>query len=189
MMRRRPIIARLAVAAGALAMLAGCTFLIDFEEVPRPAEGGIDGAVPVGPPDVRIDGPPGVNDADDGAIDTRDAIANPDACKTALDGRYCGGDQIMWPSDHKDDLVTCKSKVVSNVRLCTTGQGCVGMLNGYPDECDECAQKADGTYCGRDLPGWDAKNAQQRIRCQSGRIVGLLLCGVCKSNGGASACQ
>ena len=63
------------------------------------------------------------------------------------------------------------------------------MLDGYPDECDECAKKADGTYCGRDLPGWDVKNAQQRIRCQGGRVVGLLLCGICKSNGGASACQ
>jgi len=180
--------ARAALSAAALATLAGCTFLIDFDEAPRAADGGIvDGSVPVNPPDVRVDGPI-TTDASD-ARPATDAIANPDACKTAADGRYCGGDQIVWPSDHKDDLVTCKNKVVSNVRLCTTGQGCVGMLDGYPDECDECAKKADGTYCGRDLPGWDLKNAQQRIRCQGGRVVGLLLCGICKSNGGASACQ
>ena len=188
-MRRRPIIARSALVAGALAMLAGCTFLIDFDAAPRGADGGtIDGSIPVGPPDVRVDSPT-TTDADAGDAAAADAIANPDACKAAADGRYCGGDQIGWPIERKDDLVTCKGKVVASVRLCKTGQGCVGMLDGYPDECDECAQKADGTYCGRDLPGWDAKNAQQRIRCQGGRVVGLLLCSVCKSNGGASTCQ
>jgi len=170
-------------------MLVGCTFLIDFDAVPRGADGGaLDGSSPLGPPDVRVDGNVAA-DAGDAPVEARDAIANGDACKTVADGRYCGGDQIPWPSDHKDDLVTCKAKEVSGVRLCESGQGCVGMLNGYPDECDECSKKADGTYCGRDLPGWDAKNAQQRIRCQGGRIVGLLLCTVCKSNGGASACQ
>ena len=187
-MRRRPILARTALVTGVLAMLAGCTFLIDFEEVPRAADAdGSDGSPPLGPPDVSVDVV--APDSGDAAVDGRDALANPDACHTALDGKYCGNDQIVWPAERKDDLITCKGKVIASVRLCATGQGCFGMLDGYPDECDECVQKADGTYCGRDLPGWDAKNAQQRIRCQGGRIVGSLLCGVCKSNGGTSACQ
>lgn len=170
-------------------MLAGCTFLIDFDEVPRSDDGGLEASTtPVGPPDVRVDGNASP-DASADAVAPRDAIANPDACHTAIDGKYCGNDQIVWPADRRDDLVTCKGKLVSAVKLCATGQGCFGMLDGYPDECDECAKKADGTYCGRDLPGWDAKNAQQRIRCQGGRIVGSLLCGVCKSNGVTSACQ
>lgn len=189
-MRRRPLVARTAVCAAALAMLAGCTFLIDFQDAPRAdGDGGVDSSPPIGPPDVRVDGNIVPDGAADSGPDARDAIANPDACKGNPDGKYCGGDQIVWPLDHKDDLVTCKANQVSLVKLCTTGQGCLGMLNGYPDECDDCAKKGDGTYCGRDFPGWDAKNAQQRIRCQSGRVVGSLLCTVCKSNGTSSVCQ
>jgi hypothetical protein len=186
-MRRRPLVARTAAGAGALAMLAGCTFLIDFDEVPRATDGGgVDGATPIGPPDVRVDS--NVPDTAD-AAPPGDALANPDACKGHIDGKYCGNDMITWPLEHKDDLVTCKASQVSVVKLCATGQGCLGMLNGFPDECDECAKKGDGTFCGRDFPGWDPKNAQQRIRCQSGRVVGSLLCTVCKSNGTNSACQ
>jgi len=169
-------------------MLAGCTFLIDFQDVPRGLDGTVDSSPPIGPPDVRVDSPV-ADGAVDAGPDVRDAIANPDACNGNPDGKYCGSNQITWPLDHKDDLVTCKANRVSAVKVCLTGQGCLGMLDGYPDECDECAKKGDGTYCGRDLPGWDVKNAQQRIRCQGGRVVGSLLCTVCKSNGTSSVCQ
>lgn len=178
--------------AGALAMLAGCTFLIDFEEVPAPGDGGprADTSAPSIPPDVRVDGAslPDGEPADAGA-DVRDAIANGDACKGKADSKYCGATKITWPADHKDDLVTCKASAVALVKLCSTGQGCLAMLDGYPDECDPCAQKPDGTYCGRDFTGWDTKNAQQRIRCQGGRMVGSLLCTICKSSGVNSTCQ
>jgi hypothetical protein len=186
-MRRRQLASRTAVFAAGLAMLAGCTFLIDFEDVPR-ANDDIDSAPPIGTPDVRVDGNPESGIPDSGA-DARDAIANPDACKGKQDGKYCGGNQIVWPAELKDDLVTCKASRVSLVKACATGQGCIAMLDGFPDECDECAKKGDGTFCGRDLPGWDPKNAQQRIRCQTGRVVGSLLCTVCKSNGPNSVCQ
>ena len=191
-MRRRLLVARVALCACGLAMFAGCTFLIDFQEVTKTGDGGADSSsIGIGPPDVTVDGNPGPGL--DGALadagsDVRDAIANADACKGHQDGKYCGGDQITWPGS-RDDLVTCKNGQVSLVKLCATGQGCIGMLNGFPDECDECAKKADGTYCGRDLPGWDVSNAQQRVRCQTSREVGLLLCAVCKSAGINSSCQ
>ena len=107
------------------------------------------------------------------------------------DGKYCGGDQIVWPSPgSKDDLVTCKTGAVTNVRTCTSGVGCIRMLSGYPDQCDECATKADGTYCGRDMAGWDPSNANTRVRCQNKAEVGLLLCANgCSSNGAASICK
>lgn len=191
-MRRRLLVARTAAVTGALAMLAGCTFLIDFDEVPPAGDAGpsADTSTPIGPPDVRIDGAqvPDAEPADSGA-DARDAIANGDACKGHVDSKYCGSTKINWPADHKDDLVSCKGGAVTLVKLCASGQGCLAMLDGYPDECDPCTQKADGTYCGRDFTGWDTKNAQQRIRCQGGRVVGSLLCTVCKSNGVNSACQ
>jgi hypothetical protein len=181
----------MALGACALAMVAGCTFLIDFQDVPPEGDGGtVDNQVPIGPPDVRVDANLG-----DAAIDTgpdaRDAIADPDACKGHQDGKYCGGDQITWPGS-KDDLVTCKTGKVSVVKYCPTGQGCIQMLDGHPDECDVCAQKGDGTFCGRDMPGWatpDAENGHFLIRCQTGRVVTSKLCFTCKSAGINSACQ
>jgi hypothetical protein len=169
-------------------MAAGCTFLIDFDEVPAPAEGGLD-APSIGPPDVRVDVSVAPDAPVDAGPDRRDAIANPDACKGAKDGKYCGGDQIVWPAELKDDLVTCKAGVVSSVRFCPNGVGCIANLPGYPDECDECSKTGDGRFCGRDIPGWDALNANQRVTCGSGREVGLLLCNSCKSMGDASFCQ
>ena len=132
-----PLAAGIAV-AGALG--AGCTFLIGFDEATVAGDAGVDAQTPLGPPDVRIDAPSALDSAVDAGPDTSDALANPDACKGKLDGKYCGGDTIVWPGD-KDDLITCKTSLVSNVRLCTTGVGCIRMLNGYPDQCDECASK------------------------------------------------
>ena len=184
--RLLPLAAGIAV-AGALG--AGCTFLIGFDEATVAGDAGVDAQTPLGPPDVRIDAPSALDSAVDAGPDTSDALANPDACKGKLDGKYCGGDTIVWPGD-KDDLITCKTSLVSNVRLCTTGVGCIRMLNGYPDQCDECASKVDGTYCGRDMTGWDTKNAETRVRCQNKAEVGLLLCANgCASNGAASACK
>jgi hypothetical protein len=181
-----PLAAFIAV-TGALG--AGCTFLISFDDVPSAADGGLDVQVPPGPPDVRVDVSAPPDAATDAGPDTSDALANPDACKGKLDGKYCGGDTIVWPGD-KDDLITCKANAVSNVRLCTSGVGCIRMLNGYPDQCDECASKADGTYCGRDMPGWDPKNAETRVRCQNKAEVGLLLCANgCSSIGATSVCK
>jgi hypothetical protein len=181
-----PLAAFVAVAG---ALLAGCTFLIGFDEVPGAADAGFDGPTPIGPPDVRVDVSATGEGGSDAGPSTTDALANPDACNGKLDGKYCGGDTIVWPGD-KDDLVTCKANVVSSVRLCNSGVGCIRMLNGYPDQCDECAAKADGTYCGRDMTGWEAKNADTRVRCQNKAEVGLLLCANgCSSIGATSVCK
>lgn len=186
----RPATAALAAAA---TMLAGCTFLISFDEADPSADGGgggLDAPFRPDPPDVRVDAPAADSAVRDAGPDARDAVANPNACKGNADGKYCAGNQIAWEAGNKDDLVTCKAQVVSGVRLCEQGVGCIRMLNGYPDQCDECTKKADGTYCGRDMAGWDPKNADTRVRCQNGAEVGLLLCANgCQSNGAASICK
>jgi hypothetical protein len=190
-MMRRPLLACTATFACAALVLAGCTFLIDFQQLGTADDTTMDGPVRADPPDVRIDvSVPAPDGATDAGSDARDAIADPDACKGHVDGLYCGGDQIVWPGS-KDDLVTCKGNAVTNVRYCALGLGCIRMLNGYPDQCDECATKADGVYCGRDMPGWDPKNAIQRVRCQNKAEVGLLLCTAagCTSNGPNSVCK
>ena len=188
-MQPRRLLTLTAAVAVAGAWASGCTFLIGFDEVPVLADAGFDRQTPIGPPDVRVDAIAVGEASSDAGPDTSDALANPDACKGKLDGKYCGGNTIVWPGD-KDDLVTCKANVVSNVRLCSSGVGCIRMLNGYPDQCDECAAKADGTYCGRDMTGWEAKNADTRVRCQNKAEVGLLLCANgCSSIGATSVCK
>lgn len=185
------------VRAGSVALavaattLAGCTFLISFDEADVPADGGADAPLRGDPPDARVDASsPDASVGDGGPDVARDAIANPDACAGNQDGKYCAGNQISWETGNKDDLVTCKAKEVANVRLCKEGVGCIRMLNGFPDQCDECAPKADGTYCGRDMPGWEPENAETRVRCQNGAEVGLLLCANgCRSNGASSLCK
>lgn len=172
---------RIAVAA-LFGAVSGCTLLIPFDEVAVATEAGTDSQIPPDPTDART-GDSVAPPSDGGVTDA----TNYDACVGHPDGQYCGLDQIPWPS--KDDQITCASNKVAVVRHCATGQGCLGMLNGYPDECDDCATKADGTYCGRDFPAWQPKNANQRVRCQSGREVGLLLCTTCKSDGTNSACE
>jgi hypothetical protein len=182
----------LAFTAAGAAMLAGCTFLIPFDDVALPDDGGGGGSETSN----GFDGGAG-SDADDpvdsalrDGASVRDALANPDACVGKTDGKYCGGDLITWPPPGtKDDLITCTKSVVS-VRTCTGGLGCIRMINGYPDQCDECVAKADGFYCGRDMTGWDAKNAEQRVHCQNKGEVGLQLCANgCTSMGAASFCK
>ena len=180
--------------AASATMIAGCTFLIGFDDVPAATDASVDAPPMINAPDVRVDAPaPTDARVADAGGDTgaRDAIANPDACANAVDGKYCGGDQIPWPVANKDDLVTCKSKVVSNVRLCADIGGCIRMLNGYPDQCDECAKKADGLYCGRDMGGWETKNLNSLVHCQNKAAVTVTPCGaqVCTSNGAASSCK
>jgi hypothetical protein len=177
--------------AVASVMIAGCTFLISFDDVPSPADATADGSMIGNAPDVRVDS--AATDATDASNDAgaRDAIANPDACVGFPDGLYCGGDQISWPVANKDDLVTCKAHVVSSVLYCADIGGCIRMLNGYPDQCDECAKKADGFYCGRDMGGWETKNLNSLVHCQNKAAVSVMPCGalVCTSNGAASSCK
>ncbi|GAC1540056.1 MAG: hypothetical protein NVS3B10_04740 [Polyangiales bacterium] len=192
MMLRGPAALVLAT-AGTASMIAGCTFLISFDDVPTAADAAGGGPMVDDAPDVRVDAP--ALDAADGAkdagTDVRDAIANPDACVGFPDGLYCGGDQISWPVASKDDLVTCKNHVVSNVRFCADIGGCIRMLNGFPDQCDECAKKVDGFYCGRDMGGWDTKNYNSLVHCQNKAAVSVMPCGTltCTSSGAASSCK
>jgi len=162
---------------------------VDFEEVPG-SDAGIDATPDAIRPDVGTDTGPRPDGATDASTDARDA--NPGfvtACNNKGDGKYCPGNRFEWPGD-KDELVTCKGGKVTGTKLCDKGSGCIFMLTGYPDECDQCATKTvTGTYCGRDMPGWDPKNVNFRVRCQSGAQVGLVLCnGACTSNGASSTC-
>ena len=166
---------------------AGCTFLISFDRQPAENEAGADGAP--GPDaertfDVRSD--PIVPPQDAGKDYDLDALTT---CKDHQDGLYCNGNQLApIPGADNDELVTCIGGKVNRVRYCDRGNGCIRMLDGYPDQCDECFKVKDGVYCGPDI-GWHPQNKNQRVRCQGGFQVGLLLCGTCVSSGTTSYCK
>jgi hypothetical protein len=151
--------------------------LIDFDEVP-----GVDGGA-----DVIIANDVGVGD---GGIDPGDARSDAKPCRDAADGLYCATQpKLVGYDGDRDDLVTCRAGEVFRVRLCDAGTGCIRMVDPYPDQCDECGTMANGTYCGRDMPGWQPMNDDMRVRCGNGALVGILLCANgCNSNGASSAC-
>jgi hypothetical protein len=58
-----------------------------------------------------------------------------------------------------------------------------------PDACNPCPGKGDGLYCGRDLAGFPAANADFLIQCQSGNVSQDVACAHgCKSSGTSSSC-
>ena len=177
-------------AAAAAAFLAGCTFLVTFDEVPSDDGGS---AVPIARP-------PDVNAAETGADATAtepDGSASGDAsagysaaCIGQPDGKYCNGNQVGVDGGGKDDLITCLNGKTVSVKPCSKGSGCQRMVSGYPDECDECMGRANGQYCGDDFAGWHPLNARSRIRCDNGAIVGSLICATqCTGSGPNAICQ
>jgi hypothetical protein len=157
-------------ASAAAAALAACTFILPFDEI-DPDGGGLDARVPdrADPEDTFVpdSGGPDVKVVDAARDVDLDALASC-AGKT---GTFCGNNQLdAYP--FPDDLVVCDAGKVVKATPCTTGTKCIHLQNPHPDQCDECASKADGYYCGRDFSGWiktgTDNNANIRVHCRSG---------------------
>lgn len=172
----------LAAAAG------GCTFVVSFDTVPSsPCDGG-----------ACLDATAG-DDASDAAFDAGvDTIAPSDAsdapdveyapCKGLANGLYCADDHVTGYRGPLSDLVTCDGGAIAKVRQCGAA-GCLAMKDPFPDTCNECPTKANGTYCGRDFAGFPTSNSDILIGCQSGNVVTNFPCPHgCKSNGTAASC-
>jgi hypothetical protein len=172
-------------------MLAGCTFLISFDDVPR--DGGADVTLP---PPAPPDPPPPPEDIGDASFDgpairdaSRDANLYADACTGHQNGKYCNGNVIVVDGGSRDDLIICDGGGAT-IKACNKGTGCVRLPPGFPDECDECQGRAAGQYCGDDFPGWDKLNAKARIRCTGGGVSGSLICtNACIGTGPNASCQ
>jgi hypothetical protein len=84
--------------------------------------------------------------------------------------RACATNSSLSPypftTTRQHDVVTCNGSAASCVQHCTAL--CVAMPSGFPDECDECSGKVDGTYCGTEMIGWSTKNNKLLIHCRSG---------------------
>jgi hypothetical protein len=178
-MRRLFALAVGLLASAAVVSAAGCTFLISFDDVARDA---------AGLPDRTIPGDDGDTDADTSDSPVPDAPPGPFPppcdtsfpldkvkCDTSFPRPNCArstGVVTGYPAgvSRGDDLVTCLADGgASCVQHCPSG--CLVMPSGYPDQCDDCAGKKDGTYCIKDLRGFAPENVGLAVDCVKGKGV------------------
>src|SRR5256885_443695 len=98
------------LAAGSL-MIAGCTFLISFDDVPTDAGADVALPPPAPPPESPPPPPPDFDAPPDAPPErdaSRDANLYADACRGHQDGKYCNGDIILVDGGSRDDLIVCE---------------------------------------------------------------------------------
>ncbi len=108
-------------------------------------------------------------------------------CAALASGFYCATDGLHGYAGSVADLVQCADGGIAHVTTCDGG--CLPLPAPFPDACNPCPGHGDGLYCGRDLAGFPAINADFLIQCQSGNVVQSVACAHgCKSSGTASSC-
>jgi hypothetical protein len=163
-----------------VALGAGCTLLIDFKEVDR----------------VVADADASDGDASE-ASDARGPDAGPPAfpppcdptfplaevqCNASFARPNCASNTGVFPAypaghARATDLVTCNGGATPTcVQHCPFG--CTVMPQGYPDACDDCDGRPDGTYCVKDLRGPDGRNLGLAVDCKGGKTMLGYICGV-----------
>jgi len=196
MHRSAELVIALVLAPAVLAAAGtGCTFLIAFDDVPVEA-GVLD--------DASGDGfEAAVADAGEEAnTDTGQTPFPPPCDPTFPVGAVdCNGQKLAtcaknpvftsYPpaGDRANDLVVCSAgSKATCVRHCPSG--CAPMPTGFPDQCDDCAGRPDGFYCGRDLRGSAPETYDVAVQCLDGGTVRGSICGtnkcasVCPRDGG-----
>jgi hypothetical protein len=101
-------------------------------------------------------------------------------------GWYCGNNGLddLLPDA---DLVYCDAGGIGSLTVCEAG--CLHVVDPFPDSCNPCGGQANGSYCGRDLPGFNPENADILIGCGAGQVDLQDACvHGCGSNGKMSAC-
>ena len=182
----------LAVGAAAATLAASCSLLVQFHDAPGAGcEGGFcgddastfDGDV-VQTQDTSVDA--GLEAANDSPL----VEAWPDTyapCGNLASGLYCAKDGLHGYAGSPNDLVQCQDGGIFKVTLCDGG--CLPLPAPFPDACNPCPGHADGLYCGRDLAGFPAVNADFLIQCQTANVVQSVAClHGCKSSGTSSSC-
>lgn len=167
-----------------LAVLAGCTLIATFDDIPATipivdettmrdagktsSSSSSSGEDPGTVPDAGPKFPPECDDTVDlNAIGCGDYIRS--ECEdepqiTPKDGLFQAGDLIDCDGNNK---AVC-------VRHCPNG--CASMPAGFPDYCDDCQGRADGTYCAKDFRSPIAANENVAITCAGGRKAGSTNC-------------
>ena len=171
----RPLVRVMLLANVALG--AGCTLLIDFKEVgpvgavaDSSAGDGGDARPPEG-------GPPAFPPPCDPGFPLAEL-----QCNASFARPNCASNATVFPAYPAErarggDLVTCNGGPTPTcVQNCPFG--CTLMPQGFPDACDDCDGRPDGTYCVKDLRGPDGRNLGLAVDCQGGRTVRAAVCGV-----------
>lgn len=170
----------------------GCTFLISFDDVPRAEEPIDDGTVDSGRRSSSSSSSSGDTSSSSSSSSASSASSSgtvevfPPACDENFDlgtvgcGNYpraeCGDEPGLTGTElPASDLLECDAtKQPQCLRHCP--HGCVKMPNGFPDACDDCNGKADGTYCTSEFRNWPASNAVFLFECQGGNVVDKTNC-------------
>jgi hypothetical protein len=184
----------LTVAMASVCAVASCSLIVQFHD--QPVEGDASVTVDSGPVafDSGMPGDPdsGIADAfvDEVVTHPKDAGPAPDhyaPCSGLASGYYCANDGPHMYAGPTNDLLYCDDGGIGKATSCDGG--CLDLPAPFPDACNPCVGVADGLYCGRDLAGFPAENADFLIQCQGGNTVQDVAClHGCGSNGKMSAC-
>lgn len=178
---------RFAVSLGALVtgIVAGCTFLVPFEDAPDGADASLD----VRGRDRQVD----VAEEGEDAGDDLDAGTNPASWAPPCDPDFplqqircpdvtrlthlCARAVVSYPDgrDRENDLVRCGPGGATCVQHCPFG--CIATRPGFEHQCDPCNGLGDGFYCGHDFPGIPTRNDDLAIRCVGGKNADAAVCG------------
>jgi hypothetical protein len=170
----------------ALVFLVGaataCTFLVQFHDEAISSDGGatldasLDASTDAGTPVLEAEAGP----------DTY-APCGPPPSPNLASGYYCATDGLHGYVGSAADLIYCDDGGIGKVTHCDGG--CLPLPAPYPDACNPCPGVADGLYCGRDLAGFPADNADFLIQCQTDNAVMTVACAHgCDSDGTTSSC-
>lgn len=108
-------------------------------------------------------------------------------CGSLRSGYYCANDGPFAYAGPPTDLLYCLDGGIGKATPCDGG--CLHLPDPFPDACNPCPGVPNGQYCGRDLAGFPAFNADFLIQCQNGDTVQQVACPHgCGSNGAMSAC-
>lgn len=168
----------------------GCTFLISFDEE---ADGGSAATDDASTPTTRDAGDGSTTtprDAGDAAVlaeppcDTNFPLGQVSGCNTFQNnGQACATNSSFtsYPAGYtrSNDIVTCQNtggvaKAIC-VRHCAGAGGCASLPNGFPDQCDTCQGRTNGTYCGGDL-GFTKDDAPLLVTCTSNKMSARIAC-------------
>lgn len=174
-----------------VATAASCTLLVTFDDVPPDA---VDAAVserdvfvPEPAPDASeggtIVGPDGSTIAFPPPCDPTFPLDDV-ACKPEFPRPNCAkntGIFTSYPASYprEADLVVCNGGT-KPVCVMHCPFGCAQMPSGFPDACDDCNGRPDGTYCMKDLRGTDGRTHGLAIDCKDGKTVETYNCGLAR---------
>jgi len=167
-----------------------CSLLVQFHDAPGGACDGGFCASDAAPTEDVEDEVVALDAGDAGDAGKPPQEAGPDTyapCGMLASGYYCARDGLHGYVGSQDNLVYCLDGGIGKVTFCDGG--CLPLPAPFPDACNPCPGVADGLYCGRDLVGFPAENADFLIQCQTGNTVQSVACAHgCDSVGKTSSC-